>query len=50
MEYHQNVNSLDPGQARHFVGLICFQTVCKSDQQKTLVGKELMSFLVKCKC
>ena len=34
-------NSLDPDQARHFVGLIWGQTVCKGYQQTTLVGKEL---------
>ena len=35
-------NSLDPEQARHFVGLVWVQTVCKSYKQATLVGKELM--------
>ena len=40
------LNSLDPGQAWHFVrpdilsGLIWVQTVCKSYQPKTLAGKE----------
>ena len=32
-------NSLDPDQARHIVGLILVQTVCKVYQQMTLVVK-----------
>ena len=34
-------NSLDPDQARHFVGPDLVQTVCKGHQQTTLGGKEL---------
>ena len=34
-------NSLDPDQARHFDRPDLGQTVCKSYQQKTLVGNEL---------
>ena len=35
-------NSLDPDQAGNLLGLIWFQTVSKSYQLKTLVGKELI--------
>ena len=40
-------NSLDPGQARHLLGLIWVQTVYKDYYQMTLVGKELMRVLTK---
>ena len=34
-------NSLDPDQAHILLGLIWVETVCKSYQQMTLVGKQL---------
>ena len=37
-------NSLDPDQARNFVGLICVKTVCKCYQQITLVGEEFIIY------
>ena len=36
-------NSLDPDQARHFVGPDLGPNCCKGYQQMTLVGNELMS-------
>ena len=35
-------NSLDPDQARHFVGPHLGRAVCQSYQQMTLVGEDLM--------
>ena len=35
------LNRLDPGQARHFVGLIWVQSVSKGYEQTSLVGNEL---------
>ena len=37
-------NILHPDQARHFVGPDLIQTICKSYQQTTLVGKSLTQY------